>query len=146
MSLYRYYQLILNLNATLPTHNARQNSKKKKQEAHGPHRSPEKTVQIIKQIWLYHNADSENKEKNLWEFIGSSFEQTWNPFTQGCFVPSLVEIDQVVLEKKMKMWKVYRQTDGQTDRRRTTGDQKKAHLSFQLRWAKYHGASSLIFG
>ena len=35
------------------------------------------------------------------------FEQTWIPFTQGCFVPSLVEIGQVVLEKKMKKWKVY---------------------------------------
>ena len=31
--------------------------------------------------------------------------------TQGCFGPSLIEIDPVVLEKKMKMWKVYRQTD-----------------------------------
>ena len=74
---------------------------KEKQEAHGPHRSPEKTVQIIKQIWLYHNIDSENKEKTLWEFIGSSFEQTWIPFTQGCFVPRLVEIGPVVLEKKI---------------------------------------------
>ena len=37
----------------------------------------------------------------------SSFEQTWIPFTQGCFVPSLVEIDPVVLEKKIKMLKVY---------------------------------------
>ena len=25
---------------------------------------------------------------------------------EGCFVPSLVEINPVVLEKKMKMWKV----------------------------------------
>ena len=32
----------------------------------------------------------------------------WTLFTQGCLiVPSLVEIDPVVLEKKMKMWKVY---------------------------------------
>ena len=30
---------------------------KEKQEAHGPHRSPEKTVQINKHIWLYHNVD-----------------------------------------------------------------------------------------
>ena len=44
-----------------------------------------------------------------------SFEQTRIPFTQGCFVECLVEIGQVVLEKKMKMLKVYRQTDGQTD-------------------------------
>ena len=40
-------------------------------------------------------------------------------------MPSLVEICPVVLEKKMKMWKVYRQTDGQIDRR-TTGDQKSS--------------------
>ena len=32
---------------------------------------------------------------------GSSFEQTWILFTQGCFVPSLVEIGSVVLEKKI---------------------------------------------
>ena len=83
----------------------------RKQEAHGPHRSPEKTVQIIKQIWLYHNVDSKNKEKTLWEFIGSSFEKTWIPFTKGCFVPRLVEIHPVVLEKKMKMWKIYDNND-----------------------------------
>ena len=29
----------------------------KEQEAHGPHRSPERTVQINKHIWLYHNVD-----------------------------------------------------------------------------------------
>ena len=38
-------------------------------------------------------------------------------------MPSLVEIGPVALEKKMKMWKVYRQTHGQTIWR-TTGDQK----------------------
>ena len=52
-----------------------------------------------------------------------------NPFPQGCFVPSLVEIGQVVLKKKMKFFflKVYSQTDD--------GQQaiRKAHLSFQLR-------------
>ena len=82
----------------------------------------------------------------LWKGWSPSFEQTWFPFTQGCFVPSLVEIGPVVLEKKMKMWKVYRQkdrqtdrqTDGQTDGRTDAGRQliRKAHLSFQLRWAK----------
>ena len=30
---------------------------------------------------------------------GGSFEQTWILFTQGCFVPSLVEIGSLVLEK-----------------------------------------------
>ena len=35
-----------------------------KQEVHGPHRSPEKTVQINKHIWLYHNVDK--RKKNIW--------------------------------------------------------------------------------
>ena len=56
---------------------------------------------------------------------GPSFEQIWIPYTQGCFVPSLVEIGQMVLEN-MKMGKVYR---------RTTGNQKSS-LSLKLRWAK----------
>ena len=64
-----------------------------KQEAHGPHRSPEKIVQIIKKIWLYHYVASENKEK----------EEDEN-------VKSLQTDDG---------WQVIR----------------KAHLSFQLRWA-----------
>ena len=34
---------------------------------------------------------------------GPSFKLIWFPFTQGWFVPSLVEIGPVVLEKKMKM-------------------------------------------
>ena len=46
---------------------------------------------------------------------GPWFEQTCIPFTQRCFVPSLVEIGRVVLEKKTKRLKVYRQTDGQID-------------------------------
>ena len=36
---------------------------------------------------------------------------------EECFVPSLVEICPMVLEKNMKMWKVYGQTDRQTDGR-----------------------------
>ena len=31
-------------------------------------------------------------------------------------MPSLFEIGSMVLEKKMKMWNVYRQADGRTDR------------------------------
>ena len=51
---------------------------------------------------------------------GPSFEQTLNHFTQECFVLSLVEIGAVVLGKKMKMWKVYRQTDERsTDNKRS---------------------------
>ena len=68
---------------------------------------------------------------------GPSFEQTWITITQECFVPSLVEIGPVVLEMKMKMWKVYKQTDRGMDRqtvgRRTTGDQKSSlELSAQV--------------
>ena len=51
-----------------------------------------------------------------WEGLGSSFEQTWIPFTRGYFVPSLVEISQVVLEKR---WKYEKFTDRQTDRQTT---------------------------
>ena len=42
-----------------------------------------------------------------WKRAGPSFEQTWIPFTQGYFVPSLVEIGSVILEEKMKIGKVY---------------------------------------
>ena len=46
----------------------------------------------------------------------------------GCFVPSLVEIDPVVFEKKLKIGKVYRQTD-----RQLTGDQRSSlELSAQV--------------
>ena len=40
-----------------------------KQEAHGPHRSPEKTVQINKHICLYHKVDKKKHylvNENLW--------------------------------------------------------------------------------
>ena len=62
-----------------------------------------------------------------------SFVQTWIPFTYGCFLQSLVEIGPVVLEKKMKMWRVYDNNDN--------GDNgqiviRKANLSLRLRWAK----------
>ena len=66
-----------------------------KQEAHGPHRSPDYT-------WLYHNVDYEKKNTllTLWEFIVYSFEETWIPLTQGCFVPRMVA-GSVILEKRI---------------------------------------------
>ena len=64
-----------------------------------------------------------------------SFKQTWIPFTRGCFVPSLVEIGPVVLDKKMKMWKVYRRTD-----RQTTDDR----WSEKLTWAFSSGELKTI--
>ena len=68
---------------------------------------------------------------------GPSFEQTWIPFNKGWFVPTLVEIGPVVLEKKMKMWKVY---DENYDNNENDDDDgqiliRKAHISLRLRWA-----------
>ena len=37
----------------------------------------------------------------LKKMCGPSYEQNWIPFTQGCFVPSLVKIGPVILEKKI---------------------------------------------
>ena len=62
--------------------------------------------------------------------MGPSFEQTWIPFTQGCFVPSLVETDPLVREKKMKMYKVYDNAndddDDDDDGQRTNCDRKSS--------------------
>ena len=46
----------------------------------------------------------------------------WIPYTQGCFVPSLVEIGSVVLKNKSKIGKRF-QTDGRTDRQTDDGKQ-----------------------
>ena len=48
-------------------------------------------------------------------------EQTWIFFDQESIVLSLVESDYLVLEK-MKMWKIYKKTDGQwiTDNKETS--------------------------
>ena len=53
----------------------------------------------------------------LWKGRGPSLVQPWVSFTQGCFVPSLVEFGPVVLEKKMKSLQTDRWTDGQMDER-----------------------------
>ena len=78
-----------------------------------------------------------------WFFIWRNL----NPYHPRMLVPRLVKIDSVVLEKKMKMWKVYRQTDRQMDRQTDDGRQviRKAHLSFQLRWAKKNTVKCLCF-
>ena len=131
------------------------------------------------------------RKKNLlslhvWEFIGSSFEETWIPIIHGCLCQVWLKLAQwfwrrgffnfvnvfslfrnylplekggvlhlnklespspkdalgqvwlKFAQKKMKMWKVYRRTDRKTDRQTDDGRQliRKAHLSFQLRWAK----------
>ena len=64
------------------------------------------------------------------------------PFTQVCFVPSLVEIGQVVLEKKMKIWKINRWTEWQTNRR-TTEKRQSEKLTFISGEVKNYFASCL---
>ena len=54
-----------------------------------------------------------------WKRVGPFIWRKLIPLNQKCFMPSLVEIGPVFLEKKVKMWKVYGQTDRQTDGRRT---------------------------
>ena len=71
---------------------------------------------------------------SAWKGCGPSFEQT---FTQGCFVPSLVETDTVVLEKKMIIWKIYDNNDIDDDGQQTncvqkSSDELKTLLSFVL--------------
>ena len=56
-------------------------------------------------------------------------------FSQGCFVPSLVQIDPVVLEKEDVNVKKFtdRQTDGKTDGRKDRHQEiRNPHISFQL--------------
>ena len=52
-----------------------------------------------------------------WKRVGPSF--IWRNLrvliTQECFVPSLVEIGLVILEKKIKIWKVYNNADNDND-------------------------------
>ena len=81
--------------------------------------------------------------------LGSSFVQTWISSTQGCFVPSLAEIGWVVVKEKMKMWKIYKQTDRRTDGK-TTNDRRSEKLTrafstdelksifFHLKWCAEH--------
>ena len=93
-------------------------------------------------------------EKNLWKFCqciftisllsplgkgwGPSFEQTWIPFTHGCFVPSFVEIGPAILEKKMKMRKVYDNANNDDDKdwQRTNFDQKSSLAQVSLKGFK----------
>ena len=59
------------------------------------------------------------------------------PFTQGYFVSNLIEIGQVVLEKEIKMWKVYDDNNnGNEDGQRIKILISKARLRLRLRWVK----------
>ena len=63
-------------------------------------------LQLAKWFWRERFLDFVNvfslfRIMSLGKRWGPSFEQTWIPFTRGCIVPSLVEIDPVVLEEKI---------------------------------------------
>ena len=42
-----------------------------------------------------------------WKRRGPPFEQTGVPITQGCFVPSSIEIGPVVLERRILKFRLY---------------------------------------
>ena len=54
------------------------------------------------------------------------------PSPKNALFPSLVEFNCAVLEKKTKMWKVYRQTDEQT----TDNPWSESSLNLSAHWAK----------
>ena len=59
---------------------------------------------------------------------GPSFEQTWILVIKECFVPSLFEIAPVVLEKKIKTWRISNDIDNDdnNDVQQTSFDQKSS--------------------
>ena len=62
-----------------------------------------KIMHLIK-LWLYQNFDLKREKNHHLLFEKSLFAKPWNPFTQGCFMPSWpseIEIGPVVLEKKI---------------------------------------------
>ena len=70
---------------------------------------------------------------SLWKRAGTFIWKTWISFTLWCFVPSLVQIGPVVLEKKMKIWKVYDNNDNNDNDDHWQTVIRKAHLSLRLR-------------
>ena len=54
--------------------------------------------------------------------MGPLFKQSWISFTRECFVPNLVEIGPVVLEKKMKMRKVHDNSNDNDDNNNDNDD------------------------
>ena len=68
------------------------------------------------------------------EGSGASFEQTWIPFTQGYFVPSLVGIGCVVLEMKKKMLKVYNNNNDDDGQLTNCDQNSNLGPSVQVSW------------
>ena len=59
-----------------------------------------------------------------------SFEQTCIPFTQGYFIPSLVKIDRVILEKTLKVYN----NDVDNNNNDDDDNGQLAHLNPRLWW------------
>ena len=71
----------------------------------------------------------------------SPCKRAW-PYISKNACDKFVAIDLVVLEKKMKMWKVYRQTDGRTDDGRQAI--RKFRWSFSLDELKRHDKTAFV--
>lgn len=77
------------------------------------------SLQCFMTRWFFKNGTFltiwAHKHRTLW--LGAPFEHTWIPIAQWYVLPSLVEIG---LEKKLKMWKVYRLTDDRQTNQKTS--------------------------
>ena len=69
-------------------------------------------------VYKFHQSQFSSSLVSIWP--RPSFVDTLIPFTKESFVSILVWIGPVVLEKKMKIWNIYRQTGGQADIRRSS--------------------------
>ena len=85
--------------------------------------------------FLLFGYDLPKEIKSMWlsEF---PFVNIWIPFIQRCFVSCMVEIDQVVLEKKMKIRKVYAWCTPATTMNVTNSDRSPERLSWCI--SPYH--------
>ena len=70
---------------------------KNNQEAHGPHCSTEKHFQTIKKPEESYDCTRRLVKSHYYFSMAPLFEQTGIPFTEGCILPSEVEINQMVL-------------------------------------------------
>lgn len=78
------------------------------------------SIDFWEDFWKYHTCILNLPFKMVLTFIQTNL----NPFTYECFVPMLVEIGRLVLEKKIKLRKVY--DDNDNYRPRLSFDQKSS--------------------
>ena len=86
-------------------------------------------------LWLFEEEDPVIYFSPALDLGGSGLKQQHLYGTMSTSsLPSFIKIHQAVLEKNLKMWKVYRRTGRWTENGRR--DMTIAHLSLRLRWAK----------